>query len=294
MNHICALCRKSKELKESHLIPKFVGKWLKKTSATGYLRNTDNINKRQQDIIKEYLLCGECELLFSNWEKQFSEKMFIPFLDEKNYVIEYKEWLAKFCASLSWRTLIYIRNKNSNFIDESDFFIDQINSAEINLRNFLLGKQDNLYQYEQHIFPLSEIDTPDKSLKLPTNINRYFLRSIGVDVLKGDNDIYIFTKLPTFLILGIVTSNFSSKMRASRVSLKQGICRPSTLIMPEYLLGYMRNKALEIQEKRRSMSDEQQNKIYKAALDNLDKTADSKSFEAMIHDYNIFGDSIFR
>ena len=45
MNHICALCHESKELKESHFIPKFVGKWLKKTSATGYLRNVDNINK---------------------------------------------------------------------------------------------------------------------------------------------------------------------------------------------------------------------------------------------------------
>ncbi|WP_227504114.1 hypothetical protein [Acinetobacter sp. HR7] len=114
-----------------------------------------------------------------------------------------------------------------------------------------------------------------------------------MDVLQGDKDIYTFTKLPTFLILGIVSSNFSSKMRASRVSLKQGICRPSNLVMPEYLLGYMRNKALEIQEKRRNMSNDQQNKIEKAALDNLDKTADSKSFEAMMHDYNIFGDAIF-
>lgn len=83
-------------------------------------------------------------------------------------------------------------------------------------------------------------------------------------------------------------------MRASRVSLKQGIFRPSTLVMPEYLLGYMRNKALEIQEKRESMSDEQQNKIDKTALENLDKTADSKSFEAIMHDYNIFGNTIFK
>lgn len=294
MNNICALCHESKELKESHFIPKFVGKWLKKTSATGYLRNIDNINKRQQDIIKDYLLCNDCELIFSSWEKQFSEKIFIPFLDQKIYIAEYKDWLAKFCASLSWRTLIYIKNKNSNFENESEYFIGQINLAELNLRNFLLGKQDNLYQYEQHIFPLSEIDTPSKSLNLPSNINRYFLRSIGIDVLQGDNHIYIFTKLPTFLILGIVSSNFSSKMRAGRVSLKQGIFRPSTLVMPEYLLGYMRNKALEIQEKRESMSDEQQNKIDKTALENLDKTADSKSFEAIMHDYNIFGNTIFK
>ena len=99
------------------------------------------------------------------------------FSDQKNYVIEYKDWLAKFCTSLSWRTLIYIKNKNSDFENESAYFIDQINRAELNLRNFLLGKQDNLYQYEQHIFPLSEINIPPKSLNLPSNINRYFLRN---------------------------------------------------------------------------------------------------------------------
>ena len=56
MHGICALCKDETNLKESHLIPKFVGKWLKRTSATGYLRDIKNINKRQQDIFKEYLL----------------------------------------------------------------------------------------------------------------------------------------------------------------------------------------------------------------------------------------------
>ena len=90
MNNICSLCHESKKLKESHFIPKFVGKWLKRTSATGYLRNIDNINKRQQDSLKDYLLCNDCELLFSGWEKQFSEKMFIPFLIKKIMLLNIK------------------------------------------------------------------------------------------------------------------------------------------------------------------------------------------------------------
>lgn len=39
---ICALCGKNAELRESHLIPKFVGEWIKRTSATGYLRQVVN------------------------------------------------------------------------------------------------------------------------------------------------------------------------------------------------------------------------------------------------------------
>ena len=234
MHGICALCQDETNLKESHLIPKFVGKWLKRTSATGYLRDIDNINKRQQDIPKEYLLCHNCEILFSGWEKLFAEQIFLPSLDKELYISSYNEWLSKFCASLSWRTLISIKRQNNGFNDESDYFLKQTNQAETHLRDFLLGNTSNLDQYEQHIFPLTEIEKPHESLNFPPNINRYFLRSIGIDVLTGDKDIYTFTKLPTFLIIGIISSKYSKQMRASRVALKQGTLRPSNLVMPEY------------------------------------------------------------
>lgn len=293
MHGICALCQDETNLKESHLIPKFVGKWLKRTSATGYLRDIDNINKRQQDIPKEYLLCHNCEILFSGWEKLFAEQIFLPSLDKELYISSYNEWLSKFCASLSWRTLISIKRQNNGFNDESDYFLKQTNQAETHLRDFLLGNTSNLDQYEQHIFPLTEIEKPHESLNFPPNINRYFLRSIGIDVLTGDKNIYTFTKLPTFLIIGI-SSKYSKQMRASRVALKQGTLRPSNLVMPEYLLGYMKDKAREIQVKVSGISEDQSNKVYETVISNLDKSADSKSFEAMMHDYNIFGDKVFK
>jgi len=131
-------------------------------------------------------------------------------------------------------------------------------------------------------------------LNFPSNINRYFLRSIGIDVLSGDEDIYTFTKLPTFLIIGIISSKYSKQMRNSRVALKQGILRPSNLAMPEYLLEYMKDKAREIQIKVSDISEDQNNKVYNAIVDDLDKTANSKSFQAMLHDYNLFGKKIFK
>ncbi|SDY31367.1 hypothetical protein [Acinetobacter kyonggiensis] len=252
------------------------------------------LNKRQQDIPKEYLLCHNCEILFSGWEKLFSEQIFLPSLDKELYISSYKEWLSKFCASLSWRTLISIKRQNNNFNDESDYFLKQTNRAEAHLRDFLLGNTSNLDQYEQHIFPFTEIEKTPEYLNFPSNINRYFLRSIGIDVLSGDEDIYTFTKLPTFLIIGIISSKYSKQMRASRVALKQGILRPSNLVMPEYLLGYMKDKAREIQVKVSGISEDQSNKVYETVISNLDKAADSKSFQAIMHDYNIFGEKIFK
>lgn len=218
----------------------------------------------------------------------------MPFLDKEQYITPYQDWLSKFCASLSWRTLIHIKHQNNNFIGESEYFLNQTNQAEIHLRNFLLGNLQNLNQYEQHIFPLSEIEKPPERLNFPTNINRYFLRSIGIDVLTGDEDIYTFTKLPTFLVIGVIRSKYSKQMRESRVALKQGVLRPTNLAMPEYLFGYMKDKAREIENKMNDISKDQSEKVYKTAIDNLNKTADSKSFQAILHDYNIFGSKIFK
>jgi hypothetical protein len=78
----CRLCEKEDDLKESHFIPKFVGKWIRKTSATGYIRQKYEPHKRSQDIAKEYWLCGDCEQLFSKWEREFANKVFYPFVEQ--------------------------------------------------------------------------------------------------------------------------------------------------------------------------------------------------------------------
>jgi len=102
---ICALCGKEKELCESHSIPKFVFDWIKKTSATGYLRQAININKRLQDGTKEKFLCFECETKFSRYEKYFADEFFYPYLNKTKTSFNYNENLQKFIMSISWRLL---------------------------------------------------------------------------------------------------------------------------------------------------------------------------------------------
>jgi hypothetical protein len=48
----CRLCGEMKELQESHILPGFVYRWMKETSATGYLRFAQQPNLRVQDGVK--------------------------------------------------------------------------------------------------------------------------------------------------------------------------------------------------------------------------------------------------
>src|SRR4030042_4769769 len=106
MEGLCALCEKHAELQLSHIIPKFIARWIKKTGATGYLRNVEN--ERVQDGIKEPLLCSDCEQQFSRYENYFAKNFFRPltkYVKFPKQTIPYDENLVKFILSISWRVL---------------------------------------------------------------------------------------------------------------------------------------------------------------------------------------------
>ncbi len=114
----CSLCGFLGKLSQSHIIPRFVFVWFKDTSPTGYLRQGENVNIRQRDGKKLKLLCSQCENKFSRVEKAFSEKIFLPFHNNKLEQIEYDEWLYKFIVSISWRVLKVYEDEATN---ESQF-----------------------------------------------------------------------------------------------------------------------------------------------------------------------------
>ncbi len=72
----CVLCRKDRELEESHILSKFIYKLLKEPEGKMYVLSEDpsQKNRTRQDGVKEYLLCGECEDKREKWETYFSNK----------------------------------------------------------------------------------------------------------------------------------------------------------------------------------------------------------------------------
>ena len=105
----CRLCGETRELQQSHIIPNFVIRWLKKSSATSFLRDATNPDKRLPDH-KEELLCDECEQKIGKWESKFASEVFYPFIRDQTSQIEHSNWLQLFVISISWRILISNQN----------------------------------------------------------------------------------------------------------------------------------------------------------------------------------------
>lgn len=286
---ICRLCKNETELKLSHFIPKFIGKWVKETSATGYIRFNQSINKRAQDIVKDYWLCGSCEQLFSKWEREFANRVFFPFMNEGKSEANYKTWLSKFCASLTWRTLTYVRSQNSARSEIAERNLDE---AETALASYILGSSDSLGIYEQHLYPLEEMAETNVR-DAPPNLNRYFLRTMQMDLLESESSIIIYTKLPGFMLLGLTGHKESKQMRSSRVALKEGRLSPRKYWWPTGFAEYMFEKVRGIVATYASMDKTQKDKITQSILDNPERFKKSGTFKAFEHDLAMFGRKAF-
>jgi hypothetical protein len=79
----CYLCKEPAQLQRSHIVPSFVGKWLKDTSVTGFLRHGIDQSLRQQDIPKQPLLRSSCEFRFSMFEDRFARNIFYPYAQQE-------------------------------------------------------------------------------------------------------------------------------------------------------------------------------------------------------------------
>lgn len=292
MQGTCKLCGKNTKLIKSHLIPKFIGNWVKSTGITGYIRQTNEVHKRAQDTAKEYLLCRECEALFSDWERNFANKIFYPFVDKNVSTSNYDEWMSKFCASLSWRTLIYVTSKNE-LSEKSSDYKTSINLAAEHLQKYLLGVNSNLNQYEQHLFPLEAIQSTTYA-NLPTNINRYLLRTMAMDIVGNSTDTFVYTKLPRFILLGIVKCSNSTKLRASRIALKSGTISPRDYYWPDGFINYIIDKAQVVSLAHDNIPLDQKLRFEDHIRKNPEKVAKSKLVEAFVHDYKQFGDKVFK
>lgn len=268
---ICALCGKERELCESHFIPKFIFDWIKKTSATGYLRQAININKRLQDGMKEKFLCSECENKFSKYEKYFADKFFYPYLDKKETSFNYDENLQKFIISISWRLLKKDLEGFKNFQPEMFEYAKQ---AEEYWRKILLNDELD-EKYEHHLFLFDYIE--DSSADLPDKFQWYTMRATDGTIASSKKELFLFVKLPSiFFISSIFPISIKAYWENSLIE-KKGILKiPQSSQHPGFL-DFLMSRAEYITKD--ELSEKQSNKIGETALKDLDKVRNSKSFE---------------
>lgn len=287
---VCRLCKSEGELQLSHILPAFAYRWLRESSGSGFIRTNQAPNKRVQDGEKRPWLCASCEQLFSRNEAAFASRLFYPYLEDSGAIRQYSRWLMHFCASVSWRVLIYYRDQG-HLSDWEPAALNRVNAAEEAWRAYLLGKTAHPGSFQQHLLPLDEIASATS--ELPPNINRYLLRAIHLDFVRGNESLITYAKLGRFMILGFVHEPNLNRWKGTKVNAGEGTLGPRKYVVPHGLGGYLNEKAVQMREAIQSVSDRQQEKIDDAFLKNADRFVKSDSFKAMQADLAMFGDEAF-
>jgi hypothetical protein len=268
---VCALCGNKAELRNSHILPAFFADYLKKTSATGYLRGAVSPNLRVQDLSKEKLLCDACEQRFSTWERKFAEAAFNVIQKDGFQELAYGEYLLPFLVSVSWRILV--RDRASLVLDCPQFsrVIDQ---TLHNWRQFLLGQRKQPGS-EHHLFILGipeELpeDSHEKSLY-------YLLRAIDGTPGFGERTLFVYSKCLRSLIFSPLVPASPSGWSNTRVHASGGrLISPQKIAMAGFLEFLNSRIDMTFAE---SLSGKQKSKIAQTMLRAADKALQSESYK---------------
>jgi hypothetical protein len=215
-----------------------------------------------QDGYKFFWLCGTCEDRLNAWETAFATLMFHPFNREETDTVSYDAWLLKFCTSISWRVLNF-------FLEEDDFYHtapeavrDAVRRACTVWKEFLLDKRPHPERHEQHLLPFDVIEGY-KNLDIPTNIHRYILRSVDIDVAwTDDTNAFIYSKLGRFIIIGFLNVSRRKDWGETKVHVQHGVLGGLRhYMLPTYFLEYFFAQARKAAEVSAQISKEQTQKI---------------------------------
>jgi hypothetical protein len=225
MSDSCTLCGEQQDLLNSHIIPNFVIKWLKKTSATGFLRTADDPNNRFQNYT-EKLLCEKCEQIFNQYESPFAGYIFHPYVRNQQTKFEYDKWLKKFIISVSWRLIVSDRLPLDGF---NQHHKSAINDAEDIWRKILTGESPlKSDPYSHYMILLNDLDLKTDSESLPNGWDFYMDRAIDSEVIE-DGRTYIYFKLPHIAFFSFIQPIDTSGIYRSEISQSGQITTPQSI-----------------------------------------------------------------
>lgn len=275
---ICNLCQKNEELKESHVIPKFVAKWLKETSATGYLRQAVQPNIRKQDFETERLLCGTCENLFSRWEKQFAESIFFPYLNDGKKEFEYTDWLLKFSVSLIWRLGIAELEGFRDYQPQLTGYLEQALSV---WRSYLLNDEPMKEVYGFHLLFMDYVKSV-KGGSIPEGFHWYTLRGVDGTLPATTTEVYGFVKLPAMVFFSGIMPRRPSKFKNTRI-LERGKIKASNQVISNPNFGeFYIDRAKEAWSLTEGTSDKQRETIKNSVSRDPEKNLKSQSYQVFL------------
>ncbi len=249
--HFCKLCGEKKTLEESHIIPKFVFRWLKQTGGK-YIRKADNPNKRVEDGVKEYLFCRECEQLFSKLEDKFARDLFYPYSNEQVCEFKYDSDLLRFSISVLYRILLIDQINNSNL---NQGFAKDLSLAQTEWSAFLL-KIGELKKYNKiHIFFTTGKLT--KNVLPAEGFLNYYARGIDGTIVKNSKTCIIYAKIARIIIIGEIVGFDNSEMKNTMIGLNGGKIQVKQMRLNSLLKEFLIDRVKQLNSHYNNVSEKQ-------------------------------------
>lgn len=275
------------DLQQSHVLPSFVFKWMKQA---GPIRKSGLPNRRSQDGDKRGWLCGDCEQLFNSFETPFATKIFHPYDLDRSVKVRYGEWMAKFCASVAWRSLSALQ-EDGKFQHLTGQQAALGEKALETWSRFLLGSYKHTGAFELHVLTFGEIKDASAPMTA-SNINRYLTRTIDMDLAANSSVCFSYSKLGPFAIFGFVQS-YRRQWKGTRMPSGAGWFQPHNITVPKQLWDYLNDRALHVRRVTEAISPAQQQKIAETFRANPERFLQSGLFRAVQRDVEMFGRDAF-
>jgi hypothetical protein len=252
----CALCdHRNVVLKESHSIPKFVYQWVKITSRTPYLRFNDNVNVREQDGPKEYLLCGDCEQHLSTMEAELAEQLFKKIANYRTQAqtIPITESMRTGILSIFWRTLLTSAKRSHDRTPEDQALV----------REFLASAKDQIKKVDVTTpIYIAPFHGEPPFFELPQQLTYLLDRMVGAPDIRffdAPHRYFAVFKLP-FMFFYIASDGWSKQLDPNAEFV--GTLTPAKIrSIPDFLRYYILNLEEQFKAADASMSQESREQI---------------------------------
>ncbi|WP_372365757.1 hypothetical protein [Candidatus Uabimicrobium sp. HlEnr_7] len=272
---LCYLCEQESDLVKSHLIPKFVFK--KMISEGGLLRSATTPNFRMQDGLKKELLCDNCELLFSQRERVFSETIFKQVLDQGKGSFVYDSNFYYFAVSILWRVLVHHLDNRSN-----KKFDELLNGANQEWKKYLLNPEDGLADFGEIHLLIS--DVVESSEDVP-QLNRYLIHASDGTIVSGSEDCLVYVKFFQFLLFAWITPRDISVWENTKIELGGGeFCGEQKV--EQCISDFVISRARQVSESFKNLNEKQQSKIDDFIEMNSNRIVNSNLGKAISADFS--------
>lgn len=279
----CSLCGNTSNLCQSHIIPKFVFRWLKETSATGMIRGQKDPNKLYQDGFKTKLLCKICENKFNKWETQFANKIFWPYIKKERDSFDYEEWLTKFIISLNWRLLINWPKEDEVL---SKRIQEKLSIAEYRFRKYLLNQRKKYGHYQNNLIFVDYIESAN--FDVPTGLTRYLGRTIDAIIAYGKKELWMYIKLGKIISITIIYGQKLLDWKDSRIEPLKGTISTKQIIC-EKLGPFLLNRNEEIKERMKVYDGRYKSKFWKKVMNDPDAFVKTETFRSYLEEERLTG-----